>query len=371
MVRLGDRSPLLRRQCGDRRLRPAARAQRREFFLGPQPAVLAGRHLHGSDDVCRRHALAVTELVAKHGIAGNWLWWNMVWRRGNRVLFARFWRRAGISPMLNWSRFGIGQAGGIAPRCARALPRPVHQLRNHGAGQPSPWPPFEGMLGVPHDRYWWVGGAWRSRGYSALSGLWGVAVTDVFRFVLAWPARRCSRLSWWDCRRWVALRASKRPRWAFRMTPAIGAAADASSVGGALMLSAACVFAFVGIQWWASWYLVAEPGGAGLSHSSGVGANGGTRCLPHSGSITTVRPWPGSSPDWPPGPIRSRPDAKRLDCVRDAGLPPGLQGVLVASFSPRHTDNRDAAQRGASYADQRRIPAVWPTITRPAELVRM
>ena len=46
-----------------------------------------------------------------------------------------------------------------------------------------------------------------------------------------------------------------------------------------------------------------------------VGASGGAQCLPHSGSITTVRPWPGSSPDWPPGPIRSRPDAKRLGYV--------------------------------------------------------
>ena len=39
--------------------------------------------------------LAVTELVAQHGIAGNWLWWNMLMSGMLTVfLFARLWRRA-------------------------------------------------------------------------------------------------------------------------------------------------------------------------------------------------------------------------------------------------------------------------------------
>jgi len=41
--------------------------------------------------------LAVTDLVANHGIAGNWLWWNMVMSGLLTVfLFARFWRRAEV-----------------------------------------------------------------------------------------------------------------------------------------------------------------------------------------------------------------------------------------------------------------------------------
>jgi len=41
--------------------------------------------------------LAVTELVAQKGIAGNWLWWNMVFGGILTVFFfARLWRRAGI-----------------------------------------------------------------------------------------------------------------------------------------------------------------------------------------------------------------------------------------------------------------------------------
>ncbi|MEZ4746482.1 MAG: hypothetical protein R3C41_10435 [Calditrichia bacterium] len=41
--------------------------------------------------------LAVTELVANHGIAGNWLWWNMLMSGLLTVfLFARLWRRAEV-----------------------------------------------------------------------------------------------------------------------------------------------------------------------------------------------------------------------------------------------------------------------------------
>ena len=41
--------------------------------------------------------LVVTGLVAKYGIAGNWLWWNgAISRDADRLLFARLWRRAGV-----------------------------------------------------------------------------------------------------------------------------------------------------------------------------------------------------------------------------------------------------------------------------------
>ena len=40
--------------------------------------------------------LAVTEMVYKHGVAGNWLWWNFVFSGMLTVFFyARLWRRVG------------------------------------------------------------------------------------------------------------------------------------------------------------------------------------------------------------------------------------------------------------------------------------
>src|SRR5688572_27485086 len=41
--------------------------------------------------------LAVTELVVRYGVAGNWLWWNMVMSGILTVFFyARLWHRAGV-----------------------------------------------------------------------------------------------------------------------------------------------------------------------------------------------------------------------------------------------------------------------------------
>ncbi|MCS7085730.1 MAG: hypothetical protein NZ534_06620, partial [Bacteroidia bacterium] len=42
--------------------------------------------------------LAVAELVRRHGVSGNWFWWNMM--AGGMltaVFFARYWRRAGVT----------------------------------------------------------------------------------------------------------------------------------------------------------------------------------------------------------------------------------------------------------------------------------
>ena len=48
--------------------------------------------------------LAVTELVAKNGIAGNWLWWNLAIGGMLTVFFfARLWRRAGIMTDVEWN----------------------------------------------------------------------------------------------------------------------------------------------------------------------------------------------------------------------------------------------------------------------------
>src|ERR1700712_525497 len=42
--------------------------------------------------------LVVTGLVARNGIAGNWLWWNMVASGMLTVfLFSRLWRRSGMT----------------------------------------------------------------------------------------------------------------------------------------------------------------------------------------------------------------------------------------------------------------------------------
>ena len=69
-----------------------------EFFLSGRnlPWYLAGLSMVATTFAADT-PLAVTELVAKNGIAGNWLWWNFAFGGLLTVFFfARLWRRAGI-----------------------------------------------------------------------------------------------------------------------------------------------------------------------------------------------------------------------------------------------------------------------------------
>ncbi|WP_255517970.1 hypothetical protein [Fulvivirga sp. M361] len=68
------------------------------FFLGGRslPWYIAGTSMVATTFAADT-PLAVTELVAQSGIAGNWLWWNML--AGGMLttfFFARYWRRADV-----------------------------------------------------------------------------------------------------------------------------------------------------------------------------------------------------------------------------------------------------------------------------------
>src|SRR5690606_22151930 len=69
-----------------------------EFFLTGRnmPWWLAGTSMVATTFAADT-PLAVTELVAANGIAGNWLWWNGALGGMLTVFFfARLWRRSGI-----------------------------------------------------------------------------------------------------------------------------------------------------------------------------------------------------------------------------------------------------------------------------------
>ncbi|MGH7564891.1 MAG: sodium:solute symporter family transporter, partial [Gemmatimonadota bacterium] len=69
-----------------------------DYFVGGRalPWWLAGTSMVATTFAADT-PLAVTELVARHGVAGNWLWWNMVMSGILTVFFyARLWRRAGV-----------------------------------------------------------------------------------------------------------------------------------------------------------------------------------------------------------------------------------------------------------------------------------
>jgi len=75
-----------------------ARGSTTEFFLSGRdvPWWLAGTSMVATTFAADT-PLAVTGLVARNGIAGNWLWWNFVMSGMLTVfLYARLWRRAGV-----------------------------------------------------------------------------------------------------------------------------------------------------------------------------------------------------------------------------------------------------------------------------------
>ena len=108
-----------------------------DFFLGGRnlPWYIAGISMVATTFAADT-PLAVTGLVAKHGISGNWLWWNML--AGGMLttfFFARLWRRSGVitevelielrysGPEAAFLR-GLGVGKSLAVIC-RALVRPM------------------------------------------------------------------------------------------------------------------------------------------------------------------------------------------------------------------------------------------------------
>src|SRR5262249_13605827 len=68
------------------------------FFVGGRnvPWGLAGTSMVATTFAADT-PLAVTGMVARNGIAGNWLWWNFVASGMLTVFFfARLWRRSGV-----------------------------------------------------------------------------------------------------------------------------------------------------------------------------------------------------------------------------------------------------------------------------------
>ena len=75
-----------------------ARGSTSEFFLSGRDAPwwLAGTSMVATT-FSADTPLAVTGMVVANGVAGNWLWWNLVMSGMLTVFFyARLWRRAGV-----------------------------------------------------------------------------------------------------------------------------------------------------------------------------------------------------------------------------------------------------------------------------------
>jgi solute:Na+ symporter, SSS family len=175
--------------------------------------------------------------------------------------------------------------------------------------------------------------------YSALSGLWGVVVTDFFQFVfamsgtiaLAWFALQLPAIGGLDGL------IAKVPPGTLAFTPFVRGGV-AEGVVGLVALPLANFLTYVCVQWWASWYPGQEPGGGGYVAQRMMSAKDERHSLFATLWFTIahycVRPWPWilvglASMVLYPG-IEDK-EAGYVMVMRDH-LPVGWRGLLLGAF---------------------------------------
>lgn len=315
-----------------------------EFFLSGRnlPWWLAGTSMVATTFAADT-PLAVTELVAKNGIAGNWLWWNFVFGGMLTVFFfARLWRRAGIMTDVEFAEIRYSGKPAAFLRGFRALYLGLFiNCVIMGWVNVAMGSILQGLFGIPESQViLYVAGAMIIVAiYSALSGLWGVAVTDVFQFVIAMAGTIILAfvvLGVPEVGGIAGLKA-KLPEWTFNFLPTIGED-KGLGVGSALALSISAFLAYIGIQWWASWYPGAEPGGGGYAAQRMMSAKNEKHSLLATLWFTIahycLRPWPWILVGLATLVLYPELTDKKLGYVyamRDY-LPTGLLGLLVAAF---------------------------------------
>src|ERR671927_429633 len=160
-----------------------------EFFLSGRnvPWWLAGTSMVATTFAADT-PLAVTGFVAKNGIAGNWLWWNFVMSGMLTVfLYARLWRRAGVMTDIEFAELRYSGKPAAFLRGFRALylGLPINCIIL-GWVNLAMVKILEITLGVNKRGAIMIviGMLLFTAFYTALSGLWGVLVTDLFQFAL-------------------------------------------------------------------------------------------------------------------------------------------------------------------------------------------
>lgn len=316
----------------------------KEFFLSGRslPWWLAGTSMVATTFAADT-PLAVTELVANNGIAGNWLWWNFVFGGMLTVFFfARLWRRAGVMTDVEFIELRYSGKPAAFLRGFRALYLGIFlNCIIMGWVNLAMATILEGLFGIPsYVVLWYVAAAMLITAlYSAASGLWGVAVTDVFQFVIAMAGTLVLAFIVLALPQVGGVQGliDKLPASSFQFFPTV--ADDFSPLTG-LALSVTAFLAYVGVQWWASWYPGAEPGGGGYVAQRMMSAKDEKHSL-----LATLwfmiahyclRPWPWILTGLATlvlYPELSDADKKLgyVYAMRDY-LPTGLLGLLVAAF---------------------------------------
>lgn len=331
--------------------------------------------------------LLVAGLVARNGISGNWLWWSQCLSGMMTVFFfARYWRRSEILTDVEFVELRYGGKPAAFLRGFRALYLGAlmnclilgwvikamisittvllgdaiaqgrvlqvalagHTLVHYTLGDPAHTAllicvlilvPFTGI-------------------YTFIGGLWGVLVTDLFQFilkmsmiiVLAWVA--VAKIGGMTLLKIQLSHVNEAVRQSGQPTGSVLSFFPSFHLGwttDAIWTLPVITFAlYLAMQWWASWYPGAEPGGGGyvaqrmFSAKDEKNSLGAT--LWFNIAHYAMRSWP-----WiitglvavavyspigglhPNAEFAAEPEKGYVMVLRDF-LPPALRGLMVAAF---------------------------------------
>jgi solute:Na+ symporter, SSS family len=280
--------------------------------------------------------LVVAGLVARYGVAGNWLWWNGALSGILTVFFfARLWRRAGVLTDLEFAELRYGGKPAAALRGFRALylALPINLIIMGWVTRAmvtvlqislniDPWKAAILLFAI-------------TAGYTIFSGLWGVVVTDTFQFVVKMGG--------------VIVLAILAVKSVGGLDPLVRAAeahfGSREAAFGVLpptdkaWLPVSTLLVFLGVQWWAAWYPGAEPGGGGYVAQRILAAkderHGLLATLWFNIAHYALRPWPWILVGFValmryPG--LTNPEEGYVRVMVDV-LPSPLRGLLVATFA--------------------------------------
>jgi Na+/proline symporter len=226
-----------------------------EFFLSGRnvPWWLAGTSMvattFGADT-----PLAVSGMVVRHGVAGNWLWWNAVASGMLTVFFfAALWRRAGVMTDVELVeiRYAGRAASGLRAFRAAYLALPINCIIL-GWVNLAMAKILDLTLGLPKTTSIAVCLALTGV-YTAVSGLWGVLVTDVLQFVVKLGMTIVLAVSAVRAAGGIDHIRAVLPAERLQVLPPLDAP----------WMPAIALAVYLGVQWWAAWYPGAEPGGGG------------------------------------------------------------------------------------------------------------
>ncbi len=328
-----------------------------EFFLSGRnvPWWLAGTSMVATTFAADT-PLAVTGMVARNGIAGNWLWWTFVASGMLTVFFyARLWRRCGVMTDVEFSEIRYAGPPAAFLRGFRALYLgiPINCIilgwvnlamvkivsLVFGIGK------TEALLVV-------LGLIVLTSTISTLSGLWGVLVTDLFQFVIKMGMVIVLAV--------VAVAAvGGIDAMKAKLTTLSGAHGSILSfvpdVGSAWM-PMITFLVYISLNWWATWYPGAEPGGGGYVAQRMFSAkdekNSLLATLWFNVAHYAVRPWPWilvALASLILFPNLADPETGYVRVMIDY-LPSSLRGLMVAAFAAAYMSTiATQLNWGASY----------------------